>query len=171
MDPTTWDAPFPVVYAAMFVIVMFRANATYWLGRAATLGTERTRLRHLVQSRGYARASGWIERWGPPAVTVSFLTIGVQTLVNLAAGVMRMPLRHYLPAVTGGCLIWALVYSTVGVVGLAAFRMVWERSPAAAVACVVVVVGLLAWWVVVRVRGRAQPDDEPVVLTEPADVR
>jgi len=162
VDPTTWGAPFPIVLGALFVIVMLRANATYWLGRAAAAGTEHTRLGHLVHSKGYTDAATWIDRWGPPAVTASFLTVGIQTLVNLAAGVMRMPLRHYLPAVAVGGLIWALIYSTVGFVGAAAFGLLWQRSPVAAVAVAVLVVGGLAWWIVTRLGSRARkpvPDE------------
>jgi membrane protein DedA with SNARE-associated domain len=48
---------------------------------------------------------------------VSFLTVGFQTLINLAAGVTRMSLRHYLPAVVVGSVMWAFVYATIGFVG------------------------------------------------------
>ena len=48
-----------------------------------------------------------VARWGAPVVTLSFLTVGIQTLVNLAAGVMRMPLRRYIPALTVGAILWA----------------------------------------------------------------
>lgn len=150
MDPTTWGAPYPIVYAALFVIVMLRANGTYWLGRLGATGTEHTRLRRLVQSKGYADACGWIDRWGPPAITVSFVTVGLQTLINLSAGLMRMPLRHYLPAVTIGSLIWALIYSTVGFVGLVAFDLVWQRSPVAAIVTGALALGAFAWWIVTR---------------------
>lgn len=155
MDPTTWGAPFPIVVAALFGIVMARANGTYWLGRAAAAGTERSRLRHLIDSKGYRDAAAWIDRWGPPAVTVSFLTIGVQTLVNLAAGVMRMPLRHYLPVVVAGSVVWAFIYATIGFVGVSALTRMWELSPVSAVVIAVVVVGGICWWAVTRLASRA----------------
>ena len=37
-------------------------------------------------------------RFGAPLVTLSFLTVGVQTVLNAAAGGLRMPLRRYTPA-------------------------------------------------------------------------
>jgi membrane protein DedA with SNARE-associated domain len=154
VDPTTWGAPFPIVVAALFVIVMARAGGTYWIGRAIAAGAEHTRMRRLLQSKGYTDASRWIDRWGPPAVTLSFLTVGIQTLVNLAAGVMRMPMRHYVPALAVGGVIWALIYSTVGFVGVAAFRLLWDRAPLAAVAVGVVATAALAWWIVSRVLAR-----------------
>ena len=45
----------------------------------------------------------------------TFLTVGVQTAVNLMAGAGRMPLVRYLPAVAVGSLIWAGVYTVAGV--------------------------------------------------------
>ncbi len=161
MDPTTWGLPFPLLVGALFVIVMARANGTYWLGRAAAAGTERTRLRRLLHAPGYLRAVRWIDRWGPPAVSVSFLTVGFQTLMNLAAGVMRMSLRHYLPAVVVGSVIWAFIYGTLGFVGFSAVSVLYERSPVLGIALAVLAAGLLAWWIVSQVRAAhaATPED------------
>ncbi|WP_328701795.1 DedA family protein [Aestuariimicrobium ganziense] len=152
MNPLAWNAHWTVVAAGLFVIVMFRANGTYWLGRAAAAGTARTRYSRLLGSPGYRRAEAWLDRWGAPVVAVSFLTIGVQTLVNLAAGATRMKLRHYLPAVTVGCVLWAIIYSTVGFVGWRTFSALHERSPALAWTLAVLAVGGLAAFVVSRVR-------------------
>ena len=157
MNPLEWDAPWAVVAAALFVIVMLRANATYWIGRALGSGATRARrVRSLMDSPGYRRVVVWIDRWGPPVVSLSFLTVGVQTLVNLAAGATRMRLRHYLPAVTVGCILWALVYSTVGFVGLRAFSAIHTRSPLAAWTSLTLAVGALIVFVISRThRGRA----------------
>jgi membrane protein DedA with SNARE-associated domain len=128
-DPTTRDAPFAVVVLALFVIVMLRANGTYWLGRALAAGARRSRWERLLESRHYATGARWLNRWGAPAVSLSFLTIGIQTMVNLAAGVTQMPLRRYLPAVTVGCAMWAFMYGTVGFIGWVAVVALWDRSP------------------------------------------
>ncbi len=144
-DPTTWDAPFGVVVLALFVIVMLRANGTYWLGRALAAGARRSRWEKLLESRHYATGARWLNRWGPPAVSLSFLTIGIQTMVNLAAGVAQMPLRRYLPAVTVGCLLWAFMYGTVGFIGWVAVAALWERSPGLTVALLALAVAGVAW--------------------------
>lgn len=144
-DPTTWDAPFGVVVLALFVIVMLRANGTYWLGRALAAGARRSRWEKLLESRHYATGARWLNRWGPPAVSLSFLTIGIQTMVNLAAGVAQMPLRRYLPAVTVGCLLWAFMYGTVGFIGWMAVAALWQRSPALTVALLTVAVAGVVW--------------------------
>lgn len=153
MNPLDWDAPWIVVALGLFVIVMARANGTYWVGRAISRGASRTRLGALMTSPGYRRASGWIATWGAPVVSVSFLTVGVQTLVNLAAGASRMPLRRYLPAVTFGSLIWACIYATVGVLSWRAFIAVYRRWPTAAVVAASLAAVALACYVVVQLRG------------------
>lgn len=144
-DPTTWDAPFGVVVLALFVIVMLRANGTYWLGRALAAGARRSRWEKVLESRHYATGARWLNRWGAPAVSLSFLTIGIQTMVNLAAGVAQMPLRRYLPAVTVGCLLWAFMYGTVGFIGWVAVAALWERSPGLTVALLALAVVGVAW--------------------------
>ncbi|WP_233120658.1 DedA family protein [Tessaracoccus sp. ZS01] len=144
-DPTTWDAPFAVVVVALFGIVMLRANATYWLGRGIAAGARRTRLVKLMESRHYATGARWLNRWGAPAVSISFLTIGIQTMVNLAAGVTRMPLRRYLPAVTLGCIMWAFLYGTIGMIGFKAIGILWTRSPWLVLAVALVAAALVTW--------------------------
>jgi membrane protein DedA with SNARE-associated domain len=67
------------------------------------------------------RGEDVVRRFGAPAVTLCFLTVGVQTAVNLAAGTLRMPLRRYLPALLLGALLWAGVYLTVGIAVVEAF--------------------------------------------------
>ncbi|MGV8847497.1 DedA family protein [Tessaracoccus sp.] len=156
MDPTTWQAPFAVVVGALFVIVMLRANATYWLGRAITAGTGRSRWARVLDTRAYRVGSGWLNRWGPPAVALSFLTVGVQTMVNLSAGVSRMPLRRYLPSVTVGSVIWAFLYGTVGFAGFVAVRQLWRQSPAITVGAAVLLVGVVA--IVLLRRHEALPE-------------
>ena len=133
-NPLTWDAPYLVVVAGLFVIVFLRANGTYWLGRAISAGASRTRARRIMDSPGYQRAVERLNQWGPPVVSVSFLTIGFQTLVNMAAGASRMPLVRYLPAMIVGCVMWAFLYGTVGFIGWVAVGALWDRSPALTVA-------------------------------------
>lgn len=149
-NPLTWDAPYFVVAAGLFVIVMLRANATYWLGRGMAAGAERTRLAKLLESKHYANATRWLARWGAPAISLSFLTVGIQTVINLAAGMTRMPMRRYLPAVTVGCVLWAFLYATVGFIGWAAVVRLWTLSPAALVAVLVVAAAGIVWAVARR---------------------
>jgi membrane protein DedA with SNARE-associated domain len=149
--------PYPVAVAALFVVVMLRAGGTYALGRAAREGVRRSRLARLMAKPRFARMQQLVARWGAPVVTASFLTVGIQTLVNLAAGVMRMPLRRYIPALIVGSILWAFLYATVGFATFAGWRQMYELSPTAAVVILVVLLAALAAYIVWQVRHR---DDE-----------
>ncbi len=165
--------PFPLAVGALFVIVLLRAGGTYALGRAARSGAGRSaRVQRLVDSPRFLRAQQLVARWGAPIVVVSFLTVGFQTLANLAAGVGRMPLRRYLPALALGGLLWAVLYATVGLLTWAALSHLYEISPVAATVGVLVLLAGLAGYVVWQVR-RGHPTSAEgstrEVVTAPTD--
>jgi membrane protein DedA with SNARE-associated domain len=91
---------------------------------------------------------------------LSFLTVGFQTLANLAAGVGKMPLRRYLPALVLGGLIWAVLYATVGLITLAALVHLYEISPVGAIVGGLALVAGLASYIVWQVR-RNHPSSAP----------
>jgi membrane protein DedA with SNARE-associated domain len=106
-----------------------------------------------------------VARWGAPVVTLSFLTVGIQTLVNLAAGVMRMPLRRYIPALTIGAILWAFLYATVGFATFVGWRRVYQLSPTVAIVTLVVLLAGLAGYILWQVRHRDDEDErEPANL-------
>nr|WP_294692867.1 VTT domain-containing protein [uncultured Friedmanniella sp.] len=146
--------PYPVAFATLYLVVLLRAGATYALGRGAHAGAGHTRLARLTGRPGYRRAEELVARWGAPVVTASFLTVGVQTLVNLAAGLARMPLRRYLPALAVGGAIWAFIYATVWSAGLAAWRQLYLRSPFAATVVLGTLLLALAGYVTWQIRRR-----------------
>ncbi|MFT3969935.1 MAG: VTT domain-containing protein [Micropruina sp.] len=167
MDPTQWDAPFPLIVTALFIIVLTRSNATYWAGRLVARGASRTRAARWMETAGYRRAIERLNRWGAPAVSASFLTVGLQTLINLAAGAVRMPLSRYIPATIVGSIAWAFLYGTVGFVGFEAFSLLWEHSPTVAWGAGLVALAGLTWFIVRQVRqGRAETDPEPTAAAE-----
>jgi membrane protein DedA with SNARE-associated domain len=163
--------PFPLAVGALFVIVLLRAGGTYALGRAARSGAGRTsRVQRLVDSPRFVRAQDLVARWGAPVVVLSFLTVGFQTLANLAAGIGKMPLRRYLPALVIGGLIWALLYATVGLITLAALAHLYEISPVGAIlGGLVLVAGLTAYivWQVRRSHATSVPLSTPEVVSAP----
>jgi membrane protein DedA with SNARE-associated domain len=97
-------------YAVLFVAACLRGAMTYALGRTARHAGDASRLRGLFQRPVMRRTERVVQRYGAPAVSLSFLTVGVQSAVNASAGVLRMPLRFYLPGLTVGALLWAGVY-------------------------------------------------------------
>jgi membrane protein DedA with SNARE-associated domain len=165
--------PFPLAVGALFVVVLLRAGGTYALGRAARSGAGRSaRVQPLVDSPRFLRAQDLVERWGAPVVVLSFLTVGFQTLANLAAGVGKMPLRRYLPALVIGGLIWAVLYATVGLITLAALAHLYELSPVGAtLGTLVLVAGLTGYivWQVRRNRPSSAPESTPDVVPAPPD--
>lgn len=146
--------PFGIAFAALFGIVMIRVNVTYWIGRGAAAGVERTRLSGALHRPKAVKAQVLIQRWGPYAVVLSFLTIGLQTAVNLAAGAAKMPLRRYLPAAIAGSIVWALLYATIGLAAIESWLAIAAASPAAAIAIGVVVLGVFVWVLLARRRRR-----------------
>ena len=141
MSPLEWEMPKLLVYATLFCIVFSRAAATYAVGRGLIAGASRMRMTAKMQGARYRQACELVARFGAPVVSLCFLTVGFQTMVLLASGGLRMPLRKFLPALAVGSVLWALLYGTVGFVGFHALRVVWEFSP---LLCAIAVCLLLA---------------------------
>lgn len=149
--------PFWQAFLALFAAAMVRSNGTYWVGRGAVAGWGRYRGAHGGPS---ARAETLLRRLGPVAVTLSYLTVGIQTAVHLTAGVMRMSLRWYVPAAVVGSALWAVLYATVGL----AVVQAWLAAEAGSwwgVAVVGLVVAATVAALVARRRRRAAPGERP----------
>ena len=136
------EGPFPLVFAFLLVVVFCRAQGTYWLGRAVAAGTLRTRWARLFEGPRVAAGAAAIQRWGWPAIPLSFLMVGVQSAVNGAAGVLRMSWPRYTLAMLPGCFAWALVYALGGLAAFSAAAGLAVRSPLALAAVVVALAGL-----------------------------
>ena len=137
--------PYPWVFLFFWCLAMMRSHTMYWIGRGITAGTARTRWVSLLESPVYARAQAWSARWGVLAVPVSFLTVGIQSVIQLSAGVARMPLRRYVAATTAGAIAWAAVYTTIGMAILSA----WLTGPTGRLICLLMLTAL-ALVVVIR---------------------
>lgn len=156
--------------AVMFGVAVARGQSTYWIGRAAGAGFSGSRWADRIGRRRIARAEETVSRYGPLAVTVSFLTVGVQTAINFIAGTTRMPFSRYLPAMLAGAVLWAFVW-TIGGLGIVwAWLSVAARSPVAAagLAGVVVIVVVI---LVRRRRSRRDPATHPAGARQPAPTR
>lgn len=135
--------PLPAAIGVLFVIVLLRAGGTYAIGRGSRAGVKRLMERRGRMAPQLARAETVIERFGAPVVALSFLTVGFQTAVNLAAGVLRMPLVKYLPALVVGGAMWATLYGVLGLATVNAIIRAAQRDPVAAVLSALAVVALL----------------------------
>ena len=137
--------PYPGVFLFFWCLAIMRSHTMYWIGRGITAGTARTRWVSLLESPVYARAQAWSARWGVLAVPVSFLTVGIQSVIQLSAGVARMPLRRYVAATAAGAIAWAAVYTTIGMAILSA----WLTGPTGRLICLLMLTAL-ALVVVIR---------------------
>ena len=137
--------PYPWVFLFFWCLAMMRSHTMYWIGRGITAGTARTRWVSLLESPMYARAQAWSARWGVLAVPMSFLTVGIQSVIQLSAGVARMPLRRYVAATAAGAIAWAAVYTTIGMAILTA----WLTGPTGRLICLLMLTAL-ALAVVIR---------------------
>ena len=150
-NPMSWDGPWIWVWLGLYFIIFCRAGGTYLLGRAVRSGVLRIgAMQRIMASSAYQRAETAIDRWGPPAVAVSFLTIGFQTAVNLAAGAIRMRWYRYLPALLIGGALWATIYTTIGSVSWMALAAAYQRWPVATISVTVVLAFALIGWIIWR---------------------
>jgi len=161
--------PFAITFAVLFGIVLLRAQGTYWLGRGVAAGVLHTGLAARVTGPRTTRAIATLNKWGPPLVTVSFLTIGFQTVVNAAAGLIRMPWIRYTIAMLIGCVAWAFIYATVGIAAVEGAIALAAHSPWALAAVIVLIVGILAFVLVGRARRRAVDRPEPAAPSPESD--
>lgn len=106
-----------------FILVMFaaalaRSQSTYWLGRlvpalAGRYGHKGARLEKLdawLKGPKVRRGAEILEKWGIIAIPLSFLTVGIQTLIQAAAGLVSMRWSLFTLASLPGCVAWALIY-------------------------------------------------------------
>lgn len=132
------DWPAVPLFLFLVAVAFARGGATYAIGRGGRGLTDR--FSHLLDRSAVRRAEDVVRRFGAPAVTLCFLTVGVQTAVNAAAGTLRMPLRLYLPALFVGALVWATIYVTIGI---AVIEAIWGgRSGLLVVAALALLAGV-----------------------------
>lgn len=138
------DWPFAAVWLFFLSGALARGGVLHWLGRRARRLGEREGGRPRRPS--VRRAERLVERFGAPAVTLSFLTLGVQSAVNVASGLLRMPPARFVPALLVGAAIWATIYATVGmsVVYAALGRLDWRWLLGVALLVVLVLVATRA---------------------------
>jgi membrane protein DedA with SNARE-associated domain len=151
--------PYWVIFAAAFAIVFARAQGTYWVGRGVARGTGNTRWARRLEGERAQRAITTINKWGPIAVTLSFFTVGIQTVINLTAGYTRMRYTRYLAALVPGCLAWAAIWTTIGIAAFNTAVLIAARSPLG-LAVLVLLVAVVVTGVVVTHRRRRTLDGE-----------
>ena len=147
------QGPFWIALTGLFLIATARGQATYWIARVVTeqalrrthpVEGWRAGVHQWLQGEGTARGRQAIERWGLVMIPVCYLTIGFQTLVLAAAGMLRISWLTFSLVQAPGALAWALIYATIGFA-------IWEAALTAAAGNPLTLAGLLAILVVVGV--------------------
>ncbi|MCL2467670.1 MAG: VTT domain-containing protein [Micrococcales bacterium] len=162
--------PFWLVVVALYVSIMARSHATYWLGRAVPAGAQLEaekrigpawwlrRLDKIEASTRTPRAqrgAALVHRWGPVGVAVTYPVVGLTTAVLVAAGLVKMPYVRFTVASLFGSALWTAVWAGGLAAIWAATRSWWGIAVLAVL--VVAVVGV----VVMRRRGGAEPEAVP----------
>ncbi len=190
--------PFWAVIAGLFVVVMARSHLFYWVGRGVTSGAARladrvpgaegdaadaddattarggvarAHVQRLMRTPTARRGLGLVHRFGPFAVVLAYLTVGVQTAVFVGSGLVRMPYPRFLAASVPGSVAWAFVWGTVGLGAVWAAVRIATASPWGLAAVLVVLAALLTW-AVLRRRSRAArtaAGGEPAADAAPAE--
>ncbi|MGC5584630.1 DedA family protein [Ornithinimicrobium sp. W1679] len=143
---------FLVAYLFLFAVAMLRGQATYWLARVVTEQTlRRTRptegwkagVHRWLRGDGVARGRSSIQRWGLVTIPLAYLTVGFQTMVLAAAGMLRIAWPVFTLVQVPGALAWAGIYSTIGFAlwGATIAAMAGQPLALAALLALVVVVG------------------------------
>ena len=148
--------------AASFLVLVaaVRSQCTYWLGRGIRAGVIKAAWAQRLRSEGAAKGQARLERWGWPIIPLSFLTVGLQTAVNLAAGLVGWRWLRYTLAASLGWLAWGLVYAAGGLAVFGALLALAKDSPVRAAAIVQSVVVLAMAGVYLAYRWRTKQTKE-----------
>ena len=163
--PQAWgDFPVAATFVLFFFGAMVRGQATYWLGRVITEQSLkrihpksgwRKAVHDWLQGDAVARGSGLVRRFGLAIVPFAYLTVGLQTVIIAAAGVLRINVLHFTLAQIPGSLAWAGIYTTTGFAVWAAAVSAAAGNPVVIAVLAVLAVALVAYLVLRRRRREA----------------
>lgn len=117
------EGPFPILVVFLAVVVCLRSQGTYWLARLVTegviKGSAKSENRFLQKVRRWLAGASVrhgvdiVDRWGLIVIPLSFLTIGIQTIIHAGAGVVKLNWLLYTLTAIPGYLAWGFLYATV----------------------------------------------------------
>ncbi|WP_456846824.1 DedA family protein [Cellulomonas sp. P5_C6] len=160
-----------IAVVVLFAIVLARSHATYWAGRGVVRGAQAVheteaapgwwhatmlRLEAWTDTRTAQRGLDLVRRWGAVAVTLAYVTVGLQTAIFASAGLIKMPYLRFSLASIPGALVWAVVWATVGFGAVWGALALFAQSPWALLGVAVLLVGAIVWFVRRRLLRRAR---------------
>lgn len=117
------DVPVIAIFGVLMAIGTARSQATYWLARwvteataddTAPNGSMRARFAAWLQRPLLVRTRRMLQGWGLPLVTLSYVTVGLQTAILASAGVLRISWWRFTIAQLVGTVGWAAFYTLIG---------------------------------------------------------
>ncbi|WP_156802506.1 DedA family protein [Corynebacterium lubricantis] len=148
--------PFWAVWLFLYFGATIRGQATYWIGRGVVTGATRTkrgpawwqRTRDRLAEAETSAGHKAIERVGIVAIPFAYVTVGLQSAIILAAGLLQISWRKFSLAQIPGAVAWATIYSTIGFAAWAsvARALAGDWWPLVVLLIVVaVIVGVIQW--------------------------
>ncbi|GAB2975416.1 MAG TPA: DedA family protein [Actinotalea caeni] len=136
-------------------------GAWVWYGLGAALGRRRTRRifekMPLVDAEDFDKAEAFFDRWGGLAVLLGRCVPIVRSFISVPAGIERMSLVVFTAYTTLGSLVWNGIWIGLGFGFGPAIEPVLEQWSGVLSKIVVgVILALLAWFVVARLRRNAR---------------
>lgn len=136
-------------------------GAWVWYALGAALGRDRTRRLvgavPLMEFEDFDRAEKFFARWGVTAVLLGRCVPLVRSFISIPAGIERMHLGKFTFYTALGSGIWNGIWIGLGYAFGPAIKPILERwSGVLSNIVVVVIVGLVAWFVVARLLRRKQ---------------
>ncbi len=134
------------------------AYLLYGLGRA--IGGDRVRRLcerlPLLDADDYDRAEAWFDRHGAAGVVVGRMVPGVRSLISIPAGVARMGIARFTLYTVAGSTLWNALFITAGFLLGERWELIAPWTDLASWVVVVVIVALVGWFVVTRLRRNAR---------------
>lgn len=141
----------PVQYVALVLAVICGAlvgeSIGFWLGRTIGPWLKSSRVGRWIGTENWDRAQRYVDRRGGIAVFLSRFLPVLHSVVPLTVGMGRMRYRTFLAWTAPACVLWTLLYVTVGWQAADTFKEVSKELHSAGFIFVgaVVLFGLLVW--------------------------
>lgn len=146
------EGPFWIALTVLSLGAMVRGQSTYWVARVVTEQALRrthpvegwkARVHDWLQGEGTQRGRDAIHRWGLVMIPLCYLTVGFQTLVIAAAGMLRIRWVVFTLVQLPGAVAWGLIYATIGfaVWGAALAAIAGSPLALAGLAAILLIVG------------------------------
>lgn len=160
MNDLVADWPVAATFVFFLAGALARSQALYWLGRGAAAGTLRTRWSARLDSPRVHAATRAVERRGMPAVPLAFLTVGFQSAVFIAVGVLRVAWLRFTIWSVPGALVWAAAW---GGTGLAVAAGLWTLARSSPWACAAGAAAICAGGTALALRARRRRSERSVI--------